>query len=165
MNEDERIEDRGIQGVPSHGYIDATHLSTTLYAEEPHSISVDYLSSADASVLGCRPFRVGDEYRAVFIGENTTAESDNNRAVFSFDTDYNFNLDNTSYSELTLNLVHAETINPSEPIARINDFNSNKALVIEQFNKKCESCDKEECIVINCFIEFLFNNYHVIRKS
>ena len=165
MNEDERIEDRGIQGVPSHGYIDATHLSTTLYAEEPHSISVDYLSSADASVLGCRPFRVGDEYRAVFIGENTTAESDN-RTVFSFDTDYNFNLDNTSYSESILNLVHTEpriTIDPSESIARINDFN-NKALVIEQFNKKCENCDKEECIVINCFIEFLFNNYHVIRK-
>lgn len=50
------------------------------------------------------------------------------------------------------------------PMRPHENFGSDKAMVIESFNKKCENCDKEDCIVINCFMEFLFDNYHVIRK-
>lgn len=109
------------------------------------------------------------------------------RGSTHFDLDYiapNFNLDRDYEisSGHTFNTVDMEPrirTNPWEPFDSVNrpfitldeyvtarhgTFGSDKALVVEQFNKKCENCDKEECIVINCFMEFLFDNYHVIRK-
>ena len=43
--------------------------------------------------------------------------------------------------------------------------NVNKSEVINNFNKKCERCKKEDCVVINCFIEYVFKNYELKRKN
>ena len=95
------------------------------------------------------------------------------RGSTHFNLDYiapNFNLDRDIEPRIRVNPW--ESFDSDSPFvtldeyvtARHGTFGSDKALVIEQFNKKCENCDKEECVVINCFMEFLFDNYHVIRK-
>lgn len=42
---------------------------------------------------------------------------------------------------------------------------ADKSEVINNFNKKCERCKKEDCVVINCFVEYVFDNYELKRKN
>lgn len=128
MNEDEILN---IEGVPDHGYIDASELLLT--ADNIPHITID--------TDGDRHF-VGVDAHGVFHRIND--------------------------NELDLRPSHSAWWDildrPMRPTIRHENFSSDKAVVIESFNKKCENCDKEDCIVINCFMEFLFDNYHVIRK-
>ncbi len=45
------------------------------------------------------------------------------------------------------------------------DIYADKSEVIKNFNKKCEKCKKEDCVVINCFVEYVFENYKLKRKN
>lgn len=124
-----------IEGVPDHGYIDTSELLLT--ADNIPHITID----AD----GDRHF-VGVDAHGVFHRIN----------------------DNESVSLRDFRPSHSAWWDildrPMRPTIRHENFSSDKAVVIESFNKKCENCDKEDCIVINCFMEFLFDNYHVIKK-
>ena len=44
------------------------------------------------------------------------------------------------------------------------NYNIDKSLIIQEFNQKCENCNREECVVINCFIDHIFSNYNLRRK-
>ena len=154
-----------------------------------HSINIDdrnivfnYGDTAHVSLLDLEMERRIDREIEEFEYNGLTVHG---RGSTHFDLDYvapNFNLDREIHSGHIFNTTHLEPRISTNPwntfdsvdgpfvtldefvTARHGTFGSDKALVIEQFNKKCENCDKEECVVINCFMEFLFDNYHVIRK-
>ena len=181
MNEDERLN---IEGVPDHGYIDTSDLLltpdnisyTTIDADgDRHFVNMDgYVfrrmnDTAHVSLLDLEMERRIDREIEEFEHDGLTV-----RGSTHFDLDYiapNFNLDRDIEPRIRTNpwepfdSVDRPFVTLDEYVtARHGTFGSDKALVVEQFNKKCENCDKEECIVINCFMEFLFDNYHVIKK-
>lgn len=156
-----------------------------------HSINIDnrnvifnYGDTAHVSLLDLEMERRIDREIEEFEHNGLTVRG--TRGSTHFDLDYiapNFNLDrdyeissgytfNTTHLEPRIRTNPWESFGSDSPFVTLDDyvtarhgtFGSDKALVIEQFNKKCENCDKEECVVINCFMEFLFDNYHVIRK-
>ena len=137
MNEDERLN---IEGVPDHGYIDASELLLT-----PDNIS-NFSIDAD----GDRHFIDTDAGGAFYRMNNNNEYSSLVRELGEFE------------SRALRHSAWWDTI--ERPMIHHENLGSDKAMVIESFNKKCENCDKEDCVVINCFMEFLFDNYHVIRK-
>lgn len=169
------------EGIPDHGYIDTSQLtvtpdniSYTTIDGDRHFVNMDgYVfrrmdDTAHVSLLDLEMERRIDREIEEFEHNGLTV-----RGSTHFNLDYvapNFNLDRDMEPRIRVNPW--ESFGSDSPFvtldeyvtARHGTFGSDKALVIEQFNKKCENCDKEECVVINCFMEFLFDNYHVIRK-
>lgn len=90
--------------------------------------------------------------------------------------DYGFTAHN-NYGEEIFNLPEIPPGVQVPPVihhgerVRIDDLDlfrnmyANKSEVIKNFNKKCERCKKEDCVVINCFIEYVFENYELKRKN
>lgn len=184
MEEETSLEEM-ISGLPRYGYIDTNELTVTpdnisysmIDADgDRHSINIDnrnvvfsYRDTAHVSLLDLEMERRIDREIEEFEHNGLTV-----RGSTHFDLDYiapNFNLDRDIEPRIRTNpwepfdSVNRPFVTLDEYVtARHGTFGSDKALVVEQFNKKCENCDKEECVVINCFMEFLFDNYHVIRK-
>lgn len=90
--------------------------------------------------------------------------------------DYGFTVHN-NYGEEIYNLpeippgvqvppvIHrGERIRPDD-LDWFRSMYADKSEVIKNFNKKCERCKKEDCVVINCFIEYVFENYELKRKN
>jgi hypothetical protein len=125
-----------IEGVPDHGYISARELLLTS----------DNIPNTIIDTDGERHV-VGMDERGVFYRIN-----DNESVVSLRDLDFR-RPSHSAWWDMV-----------DRPMRPHENFCSDKAVVIESFNKKCENCNKEDCIVINCFMEFLFDNYHVIRK-
>lgn len=123
-----------IEGVPDHGYIDTSDLLLTL----------DNISYTTIDADGDRHI-VGMDDRGVFYRVNDS------ESIVSLRDE--FRPSHSAWWDIV-----------DRPMRPHQNFGSDKAMVIESFNKKCENCDKEDCIVINCFMEFLFDNYHVIKK-
>ena len=188
----EGVPDHGYIEIPELSITPNNISYSTIDADgDRHSINIDnrnvifnYGDTAHVSLLDLEMERRIDREIEEFEYNGLTVRG---RGSTHFDLDYiapNFNLDRDYEisSGHTFNTVDMEPrirTNPWEPFDSVNrpfvtldeyvtarhgTFGSDKALVIEQFNKKCENCDKEECVVINCFMEFLFDNYHVIRK-
>ena len=59
---------------------------------------------------------------------------------------------------------HGERIRPDD-LDWFRSMYADKSEVIKNFNKKCERCKKEDCVVINCFVEYIFENYKLKRKN
>ena len=90
--------------------------------------------------------------------------------------DYGFTVHN-NYGEEIFNLPEIPPGVQVPPVihhgerVRIDDLDlfhnmyANKSEVIKNFNKKCERCKKEDCVVINCFVEYVFENYELKRKN
>lgn len=181
------LQDDVPEGIPDHGYIDTSQLTVTpdnisysmIDADgDRHSINIDdrnvifnYGDTAHVSLLDLEMERRIDREIEEFEHNGLTVRG--TRGSTHFNLDYiapNFNLDRDMEPRIRTNPW--ESFGSDSPFVTLDDyvtarhgtFGSDKALVIEQFNKKCENCDKEECVVINCFMEFLFDNYHVIRK-
>lgn len=88
------------------------------------------------------------------------------------DTRYNRNeisitdtiYDNTNIVQTPLEYMEFNDMYNSEVVSTFMTYNISKECVIQEFNSKCENCNKEECNVINCFIEHIFSNYNLRRK-
>lgn len=90
--------------------------------------------------------------------------------------DYGFTVHN-NYGEEIYNLPEIPPGVQVPPVihhgerVRVDDLDlfrnmyADKSEVIKNFNKKCERCKKEDCVVINCFIEYVFENYELKRKN
>lgn len=90
--------------------------------------------------------------------------------------DYGFTVHN-NYGEEIFNLPEIPPGVQVPPVihhgerVRIDDLDlfrnmyADKSEVIKNFNKKCERCKKEDCVVINCFVEYIFENYELKRKN
>lgn len=90
--------------------------------------------------------------------------------------DYGFTVHN-NYAEEIFNLPeippgiqvppvihHGERIS-IDNLDLFRNMYADKSEVINNFNKKCERCKKEDCVVINCFVEYVFDNYELRRKN
>ena len=72
--------------------------------------------------------------------------------------------DNTNIVQAPLDYIEFNDMYNSEVVSTFMAYNISKECVIQEFNSKCENCNKEECNVINCFIEHIFSNYDLRKK-
>jgi hypothetical protein len=72
--------------------------------------------------------------------------------------------DNTNIVQTPPDYIEFNDMYNSEVVSTFMAYNINKECVIQEFNSKCENCNKEECNVINCFIEHIFSNYDLRKK-
>lgn len=72
--------------------------------------------------------------------------------------------DNTNIVQTPPEYMEFNDMYNSEVVSTFMTYNISKENVIQEFNSKCENCNKEECNVINCFIEHIFSNYNLRRK-
>lgn len=89
---------------------------------------------------------------------------------YGFITHYNYGEEIFNLPEIPPGVQVPPVIHHGERV-RIDDLDlfrnmyADKSEVIKNFNKKCERCKKEDCVVINCFIEYVFENYELKRKN
>lgn len=72
--------------------------------------------------------------------------------------------DNTNIVQAPLDYIEFNDMYNSEVVSTFMAYDISKECVIQEFNSKCENCNKEECNVINCFIEHIFSNYNLRKK-